>query len=204
MRHQFSFLGIGTPERRTLTRQALVSLPRPTEDELAEVARALWAQPEREFQYAGSDYLRAHVGVAGAGFLDVVRELVTTKAWWDTVDALAAHVAGPLVRHHPVLRSAMDRWVTDSNIWVARTALLHQLTFKRATDEERLFGYCRLRAGDRDFFIRKAIGWALRQYAATEPDAVRTFVEQTPGLSPLSVREALRGVNRDRPRRRQG
>jgi len=164
------------------------------------VARVLWAQPEREFQYAGCDYLRAHIVVAGAGFLDVVRELATTKAWWDTVDALAAHVAGPLVRRHPTLGSVMDIWAADRDRWVARTALLHQLTFASATDGERLFGYCRLRAGEQDFFVRKAIGWALRQYAATAPDAVASFVDQTPGLSPLSVREAMRGVTRARAR----
>jgi len=198
MRHQFPFLGIATPERRRLTRAALRDLPAPTEEELAAVARALWAQPEREFQHTGADYLRRHVGVAGPGFVEVVHELVTTKAWWDTVDALAAHTAGPLVRSHPSLVATMDRWVADDHLWVARTALLHQLTAKHETDAERLFRYCRLRAGDREFFIRKAIGWALRTYAAVAPDAVERFVEATPALSPLSVREAMRGVARAR------
>ena len=198
MRHQFPFLGIATPERRRLTRAALRDLPAPTEDELAAVARALWAEPERELQYAGTDYLRRHVRVAGPGFVDVVHELVTTKAWWDTVDALAAHVAGPLVRAHPELGATMDRWVADDHLWVVRTALLHQVSAGHETDAERLFRHCRLRAGDRDVFIRKAIGWALRTYAAVAPDAVERFVEATPALSPLSVREAMRGVARAR------
>lgn len=198
MRGQFPFLGVRTPDRRRLTRAALRGLPVPDEDELAEVARALWAQPEREFQHTGCDYLRAHVKVASAGFVDVVHELITTKAWWDTVDALAAHTAGPLVRAHPELVATMDRWVVSDELWVARTALLHQLGYTDATDADRLFRYCRLRAGDREFFIRKAIGWALRTYAAVAPDAVERFVEATPALSPLSVREAMRGVARAR------
>jgi 3-methyladenine DNA glycosylase AlkD len=86
--------------------------------------------------------------------------------------------------------------VLDDDLWIARTALLHQLAYKHATDEQRLFRYCRQRAEDREFFIRKAIGWALRQYAAIAPEAVAEFVAATPSLSGLSVREAMRGVHR--------
>ena len=198
MRDQFPVLGIPTPERRRLARAALRDLRAPNESELAAIARALWAQPEREFQHTGCDYLRAHIDAAGVGFIDVVEELVTTKAWWDTVDVLAAHTAGPLVRAHAELVATMDRWVVSDQLWLARTALLHQLAYKRTTDADRLFRYCALRAGDREFFIRKAIGWALRTYAAIAPDAVAQFVASTPGLSPLSIREATRGVARAR------
>src|SRR5690606_31963448 len=121
--------------------------------------------------------------VASARFIDVVRELVTTKPWWDTVDALAPHTAGALVLAHPELVATMDRWVESEDMWVARTAILHQLAAKEATDAERLFGYCRLRAGDREFFIRKAIGWALRTHAARDADAVERFITATPALS---------------------
>ena len=198
MRDQFPYLGVRTPVRRKLQRAALRDLPAPSESELAEVALALWGEPEREFQHAGCDYLRTHVGVAPAGFVDVLHELVTTKAWWDTVDVLAAHTAGPLVRAHPELVAVMDEWVRADELWVARTALLHQLAAKDETDAERLFRHCRLRAGDREFFIRKAIGWALRNHAARAPDDVAAFVAATPELSALSVREAMRGVDRAR------
>jgi 3-methyladenine DNA glycosylase AlkD len=85
----------------------------------------------------------------------------------------------------------MDDWITDGNRWVARTALLHQLTYRGATDVDRLLRYCALQAGHPDFFIRKAIGWALREYASTDPAAVAGFVAATP-LSGLSRREALK------------
>lgn len=198
LRHQFAFFGVPTPERRRLARVVLADLPAPDEAALAALARALWAQPERELQYVACDLLRRHVAVASAGFIDVVHDLVTTKAWWDTVDDLAAHTAGPLVRAHPELVATMDRWVDSEDMWVARTAILHQLAYKEATDPDRLFRYCHRRAGDREFFLRKAIGWALRSYAAVAPDAVERFVAQTPQLSPLSVREATRGVVRAR------
>jgi 3-methyladenine DNA glycosylase AlkD len=202
MRDQFPFLGVRTPARRRLTKRALADLPPPTESQLADTARVLWLQPEREFQYAGCDLVAKHVGVTGPEFIDVVHELVVTKAWWDTVDALAAHTTGPLVRSHPELTAVMDDWVRSEDIWVARTAILHQLTFRADTDGDRLFEYCRLRAGDSEFFIRKSIGWALRTYAAREPERVAAFLRDTPSLSPLSIREATKGV--DRARRRTG
>jgi 3-methyladenine DNA glycosylase AlkD len=85
----------------------------------------------------------------------------------------------------------MDEWVAGEDLWLARTAILHQLGYRGETDAERLFRYCRLQSDHRDFFIRKAIGWALRQFARTDPEAVRAFLHD-PGtqLSPLSVREA--------------
>ena len=89
----------------------------------------------------------------------------------------------------------MDGWATGDDIWLVRTAILHQLTYKEATDAKRLFHYCTLQAGHRDFFIRKAIGWALREYAKTDPAAVRTYVHAHQSrLSTLSVREALRNL----------
>ncbi len=205
MRSQFPFLGVRTPARRRLAKVALAGLPtlsqsHLTESRLAATARALWQQPEREFQYAGCDLLAKHITVTGPGFIEVVHELVVTKAWWDTVDTLAAHAAGPLVRRHPQLTAAMDDWIRSDDIWVARTALLHQLTFGVDTDGDRLFEHCRLRAGDSEFFIRKAIGWALRTYAAHEPDRVAEFLLDTPSLSPLSIREATKGVERARRR----
>jgi 3-methyladenine DNA glycosylase AlkD len=107
------------------------------------------------------------------------------------VDTLAAHTVGPLVAAHPVLVATMDAWVTDENMWLARTAILHQLRYKERTDADRLFRYCTLQAGHRDFFIRKAIGWALRDYARTNPDAVRRYVDEHRSiLAPLSIREA--------------
>jgi 3-methyladenine DNA glycosylase AlkD len=200
MRNQFPFLGVRTPARRRLVKEALAGLPLPTEPQLAAMAKVLWQQPEREFQYAGCDLVSKHVGETGPGFIHVVHELVVTKSWWDTVDALAAHTTGPLVRRHPELTAVMDDWVRSDDIWVVRTAILHQLTYRDETDGDRLFEYCRLRAGDPEFFIRKAIGWALRTYAANEPDRVAEFLCDTPSLSPLSIREATKGVERTRRR----
>lgn len=189
------FLGIPAPQRRALSRQVLDPLPPPDETDCAAIALRCWVLPEREYQYFAVDYLRRHVRRLSSGFLPVVRHLVSTVSWWDTVDALAAHLAGGLVAADRALVTEMDAWIEDENLWIARTALLHQLTYKQATDSERLFDYCLRQSGHRDFFVRKAIGWSLREYAKTDPAAVRDFVAGAHDrLSPLSVREALKNL----------
>ncbi|MEU6996600.1 DNA alkylation repair protein [Streptomyces sp. NPDC046465] len=195
MRDIAPFLGLTSPVRRELSRTVLAGTPRPDERDCTAIALRCWELPEREYAYFAVDYLRRHVRRCSSGFLPVARRLVTTRSWWDTVDALAAHVVGGLVAAEPELRTAMDEWIEDDDLWVARTALLHQLRHKSATDVERLFAYCVRQSGHPDFFIRKAIGWCLREYAKTDPEAVRDFVERERGrLSPLSVREALKNV----------
>ncbi len=193
MRDQFPFLGLTTPVRTALDRQILAGLPRPAETDLVALALACWDRREREYQYFACGYLRRHVKAGTAGLLETVRVLITTKSWWDTVDTLAVHTVGPLVAARPALTSTMDEWVRESDMWLVRTAILHQLMFKDRTDAQRLFAYCAAQAGHRDFFVRKAIGWALREYARTDASAVRSFVAaHRPSLSPLSVREATK------------
>lgn len=186
MKNYFVFLGIQTPARRRATQnliKALVGSPLP-------LAQALWALPEREYQYAACDLLRAHSPRLEVCDLPALAGLVTTKSWWDTVDSLAPTL-GELVQRHPPLQAVMDEWIDADNLWLRRVAILHQLQWKSATDQARLFAYCRRRAGDTDFFIRKALGWALRQYARTAPEAVKAFLQdERSRLSPLTLREA--------------
>ncbi|MEV6996886.1 DNA alkylation repair protein [Streptomyces sp. NPDC093982] len=189
------FLGIPTPERRALSRAVLKGTPRPDEADCTAIALRCWELPEREYHYFAVDYLRRHVGRCSSGFLPVTRHLITTVSWWDTVDALAAHVVGGLVAADPKLTADMDAWIVDDDLWVARTALLHQLRYKDHTDTGRLFAYCLRQSGHTDFFIRKAIGWCLREYAKTDPEAVREFLARERGrFAPLSVREALKNI----------
>lgn len=195
MRDQFPFLGIPSPMQKALTREVLAGLGRPAEADLAAVALACWDRPEREYQYFACGWLRRHARACGAGFADTAQHLIVTRSWWDTVDALAAHLVGPLVARHPALVARTDAWLQAEDRWLVRTAILHQLTFKETTDRERLFRYCTVQASHPDFFIRKAIGWALREYGRTDPAAVRSFVNAHQNrLAALSVREALKNL----------
>jgi 3-methyladenine DNA glycosylase AlkD len=193
MRGQFPFLGITAPQQRTLAGEVMAGLSGPAEADLRDVALACWDMPEREYQHFATRLLRRHVSACGADLLGTVRVLITAKPWWDTVDELAVHIVGPLVARFPHLVATMDAWSIDRDLWLVRTAILHQVRYRDTTDKERLFRYCAAQAAHRDFFVRKAIGWALREYAKSDPDAVRTFVaDHRQSLSGLSAREALR------------
>ena len=197
MKDRFAFFGVAAGPRREAVRDATRDLgPPPDGDALLGLARRCWAADQRELQYTAADALRRWVGLLDASHLeqaDGVDHLIVTKSWWDTVDILAARVVGPLVETFAELTAVMDRWIEDPHLWRRRTAILHQLGYKDRADAERLFAYCAARAGEREFFIAKAIGWALREYAKVDPDAVWSFVDRnTQELAPLSVREATK------------
>lgn len=202
MKDQFAFLGLKSPALRQEAKPFLKAGKTASAEELRRFIDDCWEQPEREFQYIGALMARKHAGTFGPEHLDAVARWITTKSWWDTVDVLAVWTVGPMVSTTPKLGDTMDSWigaeVRDTNMWLARTAILHQLSYKDATNTERLFGYATRRAADKEFFIRKAIGWSLRQYARQEPDAVRQYVLANEDiLSGLSVREALKRIGRE-------
>jgi len=193
MKDHFEFLGVASPERKAVQKPLLRAARGFSIDEVLDVADRCWEADQREFQYVATDLLRAQANRLRPGDLDRLRTLVSSKSWWDTVDALAAHAVGTVVANHPRLQSTMDEWIDSDDIWLARTAILHQLRRREHTDERRLFDYAERRAADAEFFIRKALGWALREYAKVAPDAVRSFVHtHEHELSGLTRREALK------------
>jgi len=198
LRDQFAFLGIAAGPRRQAQKAALaelVALGRPSAEVLEGFARSCWERPEREFQYAGCDAVRRWIGRCDASFLVVLADLIVTKPWWDTVDSLAVAV-GALAERHPELEAELDRWNGLTDLWMVRVSIIAQLGRRERTDAGRLYARCAAQAGHRDFFVRKAIGWALRDYARTDPAGVRSFVAAHPELSGLSVREALKHLGR--------
>lgn len=186
MKGKFAFLGIQTPARR----QASVPLMRAFTGDPLGAARELWALPEREYQYVAVDLLRRHAQRLSGADLPALESLVQAKSWWDSVDGLAPTI-GAIVARQPQQVARMDALLGAPDFWLRRVALLHQLDWKENTDAARLFAYCLHCAGEKEFFIRKAIGWALRQYARTDPAAVRRFLDENrEKLSGLSYREA--------------
>ena len=198
MQDQFAFLGIhATPRRQAL--RALPGLKDWTAPALLALAEALWALPEREFQYAAVDLLAKYHRQLDLQSLPSLIALVQRKSWWDSVDALAGLVGDILLlarKHGHDGQHTMDSCLGHRNLWVRRVAMLHQLGWKEQTDESRVLHYALHLAGEPDFFIRKAIGWALRDYARTRPDVVRAFLaQQGQAFSGLTRREAAKHLD---------
>jgi len=162
-------------------------------------ADQLWRLPEREYRYAAIDLLARHVGRLDLSAVAPLLALAQREPWWETVDGLAG-IVGDVVRagrrSDPDAQVTMDAALLHDCLWVRRIAMIHQLGWRLETDTIRLFGYAETLAPEGDFFIRKAIGWALRDYARWQPQAVRNFVAALGGrLSPLSAREATRRIS---------
>lgn len=191
MRGQFEYLGIPSPERRRLSRPLLRPLASAA---LRQAIVSLWALPEREFQYFGLELAEKSRKLWTPDLLELWHWMIVHKSWWDTVDFLASHLVGEHVRR---FGGDLHGWIDSECMWVQRTALLYQLRYGQATDVPRLFGFIDRVIDSREFFLRKAIGWALRQLARTHPGEVRAFVAaRHDRLSGLSRREALKHLQK--------
>ena len=194
MKGQYEYFGIQAPQRRALLKQFLAEQGLPPASELQSIVRTLWAAPQRELQYVAVELLIRFKKSWTPEWLPLFETLITAKSWWDTVDFISSDLVGELFRRFPEqIRPTTARWMDSGNMWLQRTALIFQRRYKHQTDRELLFDYCTRCAGSKEFFIRKAIGWALREYAKTDPAAVVAFVKSHK-LSPLSEREAVRRI----------
>lgn len=194
MKGHFAFFGIPTPERRALAKPLIdLAGKGPNADWLIEVAERLWQFPERENQYVACDLLSRHAKQLQAVHEVGLAGLVTARSWWDTVDTLANRVYGPLVANHPALAVRVRSYAAHDDVWLRRVAILHPMHYGEETDVEALAMVLDENLAHPDFFIRKASGWILRQYARTAPDWVRAYVaSRADRMSPLTRREALK------------
>ncbi len=202
VRDQFDFLGIKAVARRGLFADFLRQHGLPDRDNFHPVAQSLWALPYREYQYTGVDLLirlRRHLD---ASSLKLCEQLITTKSWWDTVDGLAGSVVGSLYKKYPEDGSQwIAIWRESQNLWLRRTTILFQLKYGDDTDWNLLRNISLEHASSQEFFIQKAIGWALRQYARVDAETVRAFVDSS-NLAALSRREALKRISEERSTKR--
>lgn len=190
MKSAMPFLGVQKPERVALARAVFVDLSR---EEWAATVRTLWHEARfREERYMAIAVLedrryRAHRDLDA---LALYEELIVDGAWWDHVDAVAC---GPLGALLPEVAPVLREWSVDPDLWKRRSAIIAQVRRKRDTDFALLQAVIEPNRSDREFFIRKAIGWALRSYASVDPEAVRSYCD-THELAPLSRREALKNI----------
>ena len=190
MRDQFPFLGIKAQKRRELQKEIAKESGYASMSFYEEFVGSLWRLPEREYQYFAVDYLISKSRALQRDHINLLEELITTKSWWDTVDALASNVVGKLCIKYPDIRHKEILQFSESdNIWLIRTSILFQLKYKDKTDTNLLATVIEKNAETGEFFIDKAIGWALRQYARTDEEWVLDFLDSHT-LAPLSVKEA--------------
>ena len=193
--NQFEFLGLPAPVRRQAVKDIGKVMWQSSADVLT-TAELLWQKPQREYRYTAVDLLRQHSAQFSVNDLPALQALLLRDAWWETVDGLSAVIAEVMhaaVLQKPNAAAAMDVWLKHPSFWVRRSAMLHQLGWRLDTDTTRLFGFAQQLADEKEFFIRKAIGWALRDYARWNPQAVIEFlVQNRANLSGLTVREAAK------------
>ncbi|MEW5939473.1 MAG: DNA alkylation repair protein [Chloroflexota bacterium] len=192
MRDQFEYLGIKSPQFKVLMKRFLSEHGFPPAAELDIIARDLWSLPQREFQYAATSLIGRMEKKLPKAFTKTFEYLITHKSWWDTVDTLAGGPVGVHFQRFPDAREKyVAKWRKSDDFWLRRACILFQLKYKEETDFDLLRDLIRENLGSAEFFINKAIGWALRQYAYTDAKAVKKFVKATP-LHPLSRREAMK------------
>lgn len=197
MRNQFEYLGMSTPQRRATVAPLIRGYKPESAKEVRAAAEGLWRMREREYQYVALDLLARSEKLLTLDDLPWLLDRVQEKSWWDSVDALLQAIGPVVERAGAKGKRAMDAAVRHECFWVRRIAMLHQLGLREKTDTERLFGYAERLAAETEFFIRKAIGWALRDYAWHDWRAVERFLKTTSAeLSGLSVREASKNFSK--------
>ncbi|MGI6153390.1 MAG: DNA alkylation repair protein [Christensenellaceae bacterium] len=193
MRDLFPFLGVQTPVRKKICAPYFKEAKKEKSADFV-FTDLCWQNDYREFQYIAKDYLVLQQKHLTAGDVPRLKEYITTKSWWDTVDGLDK-VMGDLALLDPTVNEILLKWSKDDNIWLRRVAIDHQLGRKNKTDTKILAQVIRNNFGSDEFFINKAIGWSLREYSKTDPDWVRGFIEQNKdNMAILSIREASKYI----------
>lgn len=190
MQNMFPFRGIPKPELKVMYKPFLAKVRK--EKINWEFVTLCWKKDYREAQYVGVEYLLAHKKELTEKDLPKIKTLIETKSWWETTDSLD-ELVGLIVAGNPALKKVMLVWSTDNNIWVRRTAIDFQQKYKENTDIELLEQIVINNLGSKEFFINKAIGWSLREYAKEDPDRIKSFIEKyRDKMASLSIKEALK------------
>jgi 3-methyladenine DNA glycosylase AlkD len=191
--HQFEFYGLQTPERRSICKAFYKTYPITSHATLVYIIKEAFTAPERELHYFAIELLAFHHKLWTPKTITIIEWMLTHKSWWDSVDSTNSNVIGKyFIKFPELLVSTTNKWNQSSNIWLQRMSILFQLPYKENTNTQLLEKYIINRINTNEFFVNKAIGWALRAYAYTNKKWVIRFVKDHPQLSNLSKREALK------------
>lgn len=196
MKNNFPFFGIKTVERRQILKEIWKKNQREVAENAREIAQQLFAKQQREFHYCAVEILIKELkGKYIKEDAQLIEKLIVTNSWWDSVDFLAKYLLGNYLQQFPQeTETVIGKFSTSENMWLNRSAILFQLNYKTKTNADLLFAICKEHSHSTEFFIQKAIGWVLREYAKTNPEAVTKFVASA-NLKPLSRKEALKNIN---------
>ncbi len=198
LRNNFSMYGIKAPLRKQLLQQKIKEYESQLSDEnIRSIVNNLYKKPQRELHYSAIElvdlFLKKKYKIDDILF---IKNLIITNSWWDSVDFIAKHILGNYLLQFPdEVKKVIAEFSASENIWFNRSAILFQLGYKNKTDDMLLFDLCQKHKLSSEFFIQKAIGWALREYSKINPNEVISFVT-TAGLKPLSQKEALKWVHK--------
>lgn len=191
MRNFFPFLGLKSPIRKKIQKPIFKHFSHIDAQHLAVISKTLWAMDSREYQYAAMEWAAKYKKKWRREDIRLLEYLITHKSWWDSVDFIASHLVGSYFQKYPEQISLYtQKWIHSDNIWLQRSAILFPLKYKHEVNTKLLEELITIRIHDKEFFIRKAIGWMLREYSKTNAKWVIAFVENYPDLSPLSKKEA--------------
>lgn len=195
MKNHFSFFGIKTENRRMIFKAIWKQNQQEVSENARNIAKELYSKSQRELHYCAIEILMKELKKKyQKEDISLIEFLITTNSWWDSVDVIAKYLLGEYLMQYPDETEKVIQKFSDSeNMWLNRSAILFQLAYKQKTNTDLLFALCQKHSDSNEFFIRKAIGWALREYAKTNPSAVKRFVE-TNKLKPLSEKEALKNM----------
>jgi len=194
MKNKFDFLGIKSPERRAISKPVLTRAALPEAEDIFPIIQKFWDLPHREYQYFAMELITRYKRHVTRDWIRQYELMIISKSWWDTVDYIAGTLVGYFFMVFPdYIHPTTSTWMQSNNIWLQRSCLLFQLKYKNDTNTELLSGFIEELSHSKEFFIAKAIGWALREYSKSNPDWVRSFVENH-SLQPLSRREAIKRI----------
>ncbi len=192
MKNIAPFFGVKAVPRRQIQKEVFRQYASLPEDQWERMLKALYEEPERELHQMATDWLYHRRKSFNKDTIRLIEWLITHKSWWDTVDFLAERSLGEWAAKFPEEAApVIKRYIGSGNFWLNRSAIIHQMFYADKTDTALLEACILPHLESKEFFLRKAIGWALRQYAKTDPDWVRAFVDTHP-MSGLSKREAMK------------
>ncbi|MCB9034014.1 MAG: DNA alkylation repair protein [Chitinophagales bacterium] len=193
MKNKFAFFGVRSTNRRTIFKTILKTNGLPNEATYQAVVLSMMQHEKREMHYCAIDLvIQCQKKYSASNDIDYITTMITTNSWWDSVDGIAPNILAYYLKQFPnKIDVVIDNYMKSNNIWLQRSCLLFQLKYKQHTNEQLLFDLCKQLSTSNEFFIQKAIGWSLREYAKTNQQKVYQFVAATP-MSNLSRREALK------------